>query len=106
MRMLGALWIVLACAACASGGRGDGPTRPRDAGVRDAALRDTGTPTDAGPDHDGGPGVDAFVPEVDGGRDTGPPDLCASVDCSSLDGDCTAGVCDPSTGTCRAEPRP
>jgi hypothetical protein len=38
-----------------------------------------------------------IVPE-DGG------DLCAAVDCSGLDGDCTLGVCNPSTGVCESQP--
>ncbi len=31
-------------------------------------------------------------------------DLCASVDCSGLDSDCTVGVCNPSTGVCESQP--
>lgn len=30
-------------------------------------------------------------------------DLCAGVDCSGLDGDCTVGVCNPSNGVCEAQ---
>ncbi len=37
--------------------------------------------------------------DVGGGSDTGPD--CAFLDCSSLDGPCQEGVCDPETGGCR-----
>ncbi|HLU67781.1 MAG TPA: hypothetical protein VKZ63_15965 [Kofleriaceae bacterium] len=48
------------------------------------------------------PPVDASSPP-----DGAPPDaadLCAGVDCSALDSECTRGACDPSTGQCTAEP--
>jgi hypothetical protein len=31
---------------------------------------------------------------------------CASVDCSDLDDECNEGVCDPTSGSCLAEPHP
>jgi hypothetical protein len=39
-----------------------------------------------------------------GGSDAAQVDLCAGVDCTSLDDECLRGVCDPRTGTCAAEP--
>lgn len=63
------------------------------------------------------PPVDAGVPgpASDAGSDAAPStpdaslsdaavDRCAGVDCSDLDGDCTAGACDPATGECFALP--
>ncbi len=47
---------------------------------------------------DGGPPVDAPIAS----QDTGPS--CEGVDCSSLDGPCAVGACDPSDGTCVAMP--
>lgn len=53
----------------------------------------------------GSPAGDAGPIELDSGVDAGPSDRCLGVDCSSLDGACTMGVCVAATGACEAVPR-
>lgn len=71
---------------------GDADARPdAEDGEEDAA--EDGVPDDGAGDADA---------EDDGAEI---PDPCAGVDCSSLDGVCVTGACDPATGACRTEPR-
>ena len=70
---------------------------------------DASTPTpDAGAPSDdaGSPGVDGGPTGTDAGPDGGPSPLCVGVDCSSLDGLCTVGFCNPDTGSCSTAPAP
>ncbi len=53
---------------------------------------------------DGATGLDGSTgPDGSTGADAGP---CAGAHCDSLDDVCNVGVCDPTTGTCSAEPMP
>lgn len=60
-----------------------------------AASDDAATTSD-----DAAASEDAAVTLPDAGRDTGPVDLCAGVDCSSMVSGCNTATCNPSTGLC------